>query len=201
MNNFKVGAKGIFHTPYEQYKEKDGFPFEIVKVFDKDDNTHDISEVGIMYLIKFSNGEQIEAWPEELIINEGIDFNKYKQYLMKLPIEKIVEILNKFNYDQKYYVYSDEKLRELLNIKPTDSLLSIYEKFEKLFDKDLIDTDGEVINCVSSLFTIDNRYYVCKEIISILTDEFEERNIEDFEKWFNDMNLGIDSPLNECFKK
>ena len=68
MNNFKVGAKGFFRTPYEQYKEKDGFPFEIVKIFDKDDNTHDISEVGIMYLVKFSNGEQIEAWPEELVI-------------------------------------------------------------------------------------------------------------------------------------
>ena len=200
MNNFKVGAKGIFHTPYEQYKEKDGFPFEIVKVFDKDDNTHDISEVGIMYLIKFSNGEQIEAWPEELIINEGIDFNKYKKYLMGLPIEKIVDSLNDlFNYE-KHYVYSDEKLRELLNIKPTDSLLYVYKKFKKLFDKDLIDTDGEVITCVSSIFTIDNRDYVCKKIISVLTNEFEERN-EDFEKWFNDLNLGIDSPLNDCFKK
>ena len=131
--------------------------------------------------------------------NAGIDFNKYKQYLMKLPIEKIVDILNKLNYDQKYYVYSDEKLRELLNIKPTDSLLSIYKKFEKLFDKDLIDTDGEVITCVSNIFTIDNRDYACKKIISVLTNEFED--IKDFEKWFNDMNLGIDSPLNDCFKK
>ena len=132
---------------------------------------------------------------------KGIDFNKYKQYLMELPIEKIVDILNGFNYDQEYYVYSDEKLRELLNIKPTDSLLSIYKKFKKLFVQDLIDTDGEVITCVSSIFTIDNRNYVCKRIISVLTDEFEERNIKDFEKWFNDMNLGIDSPLNDCFKK
>ena len=57
--------------------------------------------------------------------NVGIDFNKYKKYLMKLPIEKIVDILNKLNYDQKYYVYSDEKLRKLLNIKPTDSLLYV----------------------------------------------------------------------------
>lgn len=128
--------------------------------------------------------------------NVGIDFNKYKKYLMKLPIEKIVDILNKLNYDQKYYVYSDEKLRKLLNIKPTDSLLYVYKKFKELFYQDLIDTDGEVITCVSNIFTVDNRDYVCKKIISVLTNEFEERNIEDFKDWFNDMNLGIDSPLN-----
>ena len=133
--------------------------------------------------------------------NVGIDFNKYKKYLMKLPIEKIVDILNKLNYDQKYYVYSDEKLRKLLNIKPTDSLLYVYKKFKELFYQDLIDTDGEVITCVSNIFTVDNRDYVCKKIVSVLTKEFEERNIEDFKDWFNDMNLGIDSPLNDCFKK
>lgn len=133
----------------------------------------------------------------------GIDFNKYRKYLMELPVNKIVDILNKFNGYQRYYVYSDAKLRELLNIKPTDSLLLIYKKFKELFDKDVIDTDGEVITCVgvSSLFTVDNRDYVCKKIISVLTDEFEERTKEDFEKWFNDMNLGIESPLNDCFKK
>ena len=131
---------------------------------------------------------------------KGIDFNKYKQYLMKLPIEKIVDILNRLNSGQKYYVYSDGKLRELLNIKPTDSLLYVYKKFEKLFDKDLIDTNGEVITCVSNIFTVDNRDYVCKKIISVLTDELEERNIEGFKDWFNDMNLGIDSPF-DCFKK
>ena len=133
--------------------------------------------------------------------NVGIDFNKYKKYLMKLPIEKIVDILNKLNYDQKYYVYSDEKLRKLLNIKPTDSLLYVYKKFKELFYQDLIDTDGEVITCVSNIFTVDNRDYVCKKIVSVLTNEFDERNIEDFKDWFNDMNLGIDSPLNDCFKK
>lgn len=135
--------------------------------------------------------------------NVGIDFNKYKKYLMGLPIEKIVDILNDlFNYEN-HYVYSDEKIRELLDIKPTDSLLYVYKKFKKLFDKDLIDTDGEVITCVSNvsnIFTVDNRDYVCKKIVSILTNEFEERN-EDFKDWFNDLNLGIASPLNACFKK
>lgn len=130
---------------------------------------------------------------------KGINFNKYKQYLMKLPIKKIVDILNRLNSGQKYYVYSDGKLRELLNIKPTDSLLDVYKKFKRLFDKDVIDTDGEVITCVESIFTVDNRDYVCKKIISVLTNEVE-RN-EDFEKWFNDMHFGIDSPLKDCFKK
>ena len=64
--NVKVGATGMFVSPYEQYAERNGQAYKVIRIFDKDDERHDISEVGVMYLIQFVDGEQIEAWPEEL---------------------------------------------------------------------------------------------------------------------------------------
>ena len=53
-----------FTTPYEQYKEREGQECEIVR--EKDHATFDYEEVGAMYIIRFEDGEEIEAWPEEL---------------------------------------------------------------------------------------------------------------------------------------
>ncbi len=64
--NIKIGTKGTFISPYEQYASRNGQDYEVVKVFDEDDDDHDISEVGEMYLIRFEDGDEIEAWPEEL---------------------------------------------------------------------------------------------------------------------------------------
>lgn len=64
--DIRVGMKGTFVSPYEQYAERNGQNYEVVKVFDEDDDEHDISEVGVMYRIRFDDGEEIEAWPEEL---------------------------------------------------------------------------------------------------------------------------------------
>ncbi len=62
-----VGAKCLFQSPYEEYTERNGQNCVVTQVFDHDDDNHDISEVGVMYEIKFeSDGEVIEAWPEEL---------------------------------------------------------------------------------------------------------------------------------------
>ncbi len=63
----RVGCKGIFKSPYEQYAEHNGKPFTVLKVIDKDDADHDISEVGKMYKIQFKDKTVIEAWPEELV--------------------------------------------------------------------------------------------------------------------------------------
>lgn len=62
-----AGAKCLFRPPYEQYAERNGQNCVVTQVFDHNDDNHDISEVGVMYEIKFeSDGEIIEAWPEEL---------------------------------------------------------------------------------------------------------------------------------------
>ena len=61
-----VGSEGIFKSPYEQYAKYNGKPFSVIRVIDKDDETHDISDVGTMYEIQFKDKSIIEAWPEEL---------------------------------------------------------------------------------------------------------------------------------------
>ena len=54
----------VFHTPYDQYAEREGQECEILReLTDKECD----SEVGTMYRIRFlSDGAEIDAWPEEL---------------------------------------------------------------------------------------------------------------------------------------
>lgn len=66
MEEIPVGSKGVFISPYKQYAEYNGKSFIVVGVIDKDDDTHDISEVGTMYKIQFKDKSIIEAWPEEM---------------------------------------------------------------------------------------------------------------------------------------
>ena len=52
-----------FWSPYEQYRDRIGQAFTVTgKV---DDNDKD-PEVGDMYKIKFADGKEIVAWPEEV---------------------------------------------------------------------------------------------------------------------------------------
>jgi hypothetical protein len=62
-----IVARETFTTPFSQYAERDGQPFEIVGVIAAADDHHD-QEVLPMYLIRFPDGEQIEAWPEEVLL-------------------------------------------------------------------------------------------------------------------------------------
>jgi hypothetical protein len=55
-----------FRRCYEQYKERDGQPFTVLRTIDQPDDTHD-AEVLPMYEIQFTtDGAIIEAWPEEV---------------------------------------------------------------------------------------------------------------------------------------
>jgi len=55
----------VFHSPYEQYKSRNGQEFQVIKEITVADETHD-EEVLPMYVIQFDDGEQIEAYPEEI---------------------------------------------------------------------------------------------------------------------------------------
>lgn len=57
--------KDTFDSPYKQHAERNGQPFEIVKTIDKPDSEHDVAVLP-MYGIRFEDGEEIEAWPEEV---------------------------------------------------------------------------------------------------------------------------------------
>ena len=52
-----------FQSPFDQYAERNGQTFQIVR--ELDDSERD-PEVGVMYLIRFSDGTEIHAWPEEV---------------------------------------------------------------------------------------------------------------------------------------
>lgn len=54
-----------FTTPFSQYRDREGEPFEILDKIMKADETHD-AEVLPMYRIRFSDGTEIDAWPEEV---------------------------------------------------------------------------------------------------------------------------------------
>jgi hypothetical protein len=58
----------IFESPYDQYETRNGQHFEIVREISEADELHD-AEVLPMYVIRFDDGCEIEAWPEE--IGEG----------------------------------------------------------------------------------------------------------------------------------
>lgn len=58
-----------FQTPFDQFAHRAGQKFEVVRAFTVADDEHDL-EVLPMYLIRFEDGAEIEAWPEEIDANE-----------------------------------------------------------------------------------------------------------------------------------
>lgn len=59
-----------FQSPYEQYRHRNGETFTPVSTITEPDATHD-AEVLPMHVIRFRDGEQVEAWPEEVLEREG----------------------------------------------------------------------------------------------------------------------------------
>ena len=55
---------GVFKPKYKQYASRKGQSFTLLGVVDP--TTYDVHETGLMYRIKFADGEVIEAWPEEV---------------------------------------------------------------------------------------------------------------------------------------
>jgi len=54
-----------FTSPYEQYRERIGQNFTVLGVITEPDTTHDVECLPI-YCIRFEDGTEIEAWPEEV---------------------------------------------------------------------------------------------------------------------------------------
>lgn len=55
----------IFRTPYDQHADRRGQAFVIINKITEPDSTHD-AEVLPMYRIRFEDGIELEAWPEEV---------------------------------------------------------------------------------------------------------------------------------------
>ena len=61
-----IGERITFTSPYDQFAARIGQSATVVRHYTEDDAEHDISEVGPMYRIRFDDGTEIEAWPEEV---------------------------------------------------------------------------------------------------------------------------------------
>ena len=58
------GKTGTFAAKYDQHAERNGQRFTVVGAVDP--TTYDAEECGTMYSIRFADGAEIEAWPEEV---------------------------------------------------------------------------------------------------------------------------------------
>jgi hypothetical protein len=65
--------EGIFQSPYDQYRHRIGDHFIVLKTFTEEDENHDL-EVLPMFLIRFDDGVEIEAWPEEIMELPNIEY-------------------------------------------------------------------------------------------------------------------------------
>ena len=54
-----------FQSPYQQYADRIGQKFSLVRTITEQDENHD-QEVLPIHVIEFDDGIQIEAWPEEI---------------------------------------------------------------------------------------------------------------------------------------
>lgn len=61
-----IGDSFTFTSPYDQHADRIGQQATVTRHYTEDDDQHDISEVGPMYGIRFADGTEIEAWPEEV---------------------------------------------------------------------------------------------------------------------------------------
>ena len=60
--------RDTFTTPFEQHADRRGQGFRVLRVITEPDETHD-AEVLPMYRIRFEDGFEIDAWPEEVLAN------------------------------------------------------------------------------------------------------------------------------------
>ena len=58
------GNTGTFTAKYDQHAERNGQTFTVLGTVDP--ATYDAEECGTMYCIRFADGAEIEAWPEEV---------------------------------------------------------------------------------------------------------------------------------------
>jgi hypothetical protein len=55
-----------FRTPYDQYADRIGQRFSVIRELTDAERG---AEVGTMYRIRFADGTEIDAWPEEVCVD------------------------------------------------------------------------------------------------------------------------------------
>ena len=55
----------VFNSPYDQYKDRNGQTFVIVRKITEEEEDYDFETLPV-YIIRFQDGEEITAYPEEI---------------------------------------------------------------------------------------------------------------------------------------
>lgn len=78
------GKTGTFTAKYDQHAERNGQTFTVLGAVDP--KTYDATECGEMFSIRFADGVQIDAWPEEVesAMNEARLVNIDEEVVVKL---------------------------------------------------------------------------------------------------------------------
>lgn len=78
------GKTGTFAAKYDQHAERNGQTFTVLGAVDP--KTYDATECGEMFSIRFADGVQIDAWPEEVesAMNEARLVNNDEEVVVKL---------------------------------------------------------------------------------------------------------------------
>lgn len=78
------GKTGTFIAKYDQHAERNGQTFTVLGAVDP--KTYDATECGEMFSIRFADGVQIDAWPEEVesAMNEARLVNNDEEVVVKL---------------------------------------------------------------------------------------------------------------------
>lgn len=66
QKDMKLVVRQKFKASFDQYRERDGQKFTLIGVVDTPDERHD-AEVLPMFKIRFEDGYETEAWPEEVL--------------------------------------------------------------------------------------------------------------------------------------
>lgn len=80
------GNTGIFTAKYDQHAHRDGQSFTVLGLIDP--KSYDAQDCGEMFCILFADGEQIEAWPEE--VESAVKPSKSTEQTP--PATKLVEV-------------------------------------------------------------------------------------------------------------
>lgn len=66
VTSTRFRVREVFATPHRQHADRRGQPFELLRAITQPDETHD-PEVLPMYAIRFEDGAEIDAWPDEVL--------------------------------------------------------------------------------------------------------------------------------------
>lgn len=119
------GKTGTFAAKYDQHAERNGQTFTVLGAVDP--STHDADECGEMFTIRFADGVQIDAWPEE--VQSAMNVSNYLDHAnesIQDVVDDVLERAKKYGFkpDEDMVREAVEESANLLKIELTETQIS-----------------------------------------------------------------------------